>query len=165
MRHTGEESSILHGRTMARRNISFGGSCVSSFDRSSMFPVSFLRRFVFLFNNVGAWVSCSTKKLMMATAPAIIASSQKIQRQPAACERKPPMTGPIDGPRRGPRLQIDMAVPRCCKFVTSAIVPAPMAMGAAPTSPAKKRNATSMLMLVARPQATVKMMKSTLPTW
>ncbi|KAI7451851.1 hypothetical protein KC336_g81 [Hortaea werneckii] len=81
---------------------------------------------VFRSSNVGGYVSSNAKNPAIVMTPMAIAMTQNIQRQPSACARNPPATGPMTGPRSGPIAQMAIAPPRCSGFIRSAIVPPPL---------------------------------------
>lgn len=79
--------------------------------------------------------------------------------QPAACDRKPPIIGPMTGPSRGPNAKNAVAVPRSLDSNKSDTIPPPMDRHAEPPSPAKRRNIRSVVMLGATAQANCHMTK------
>lgn len=164
-RTMGEKISIFIGRTIERIKTSLGRSPESSFERSSIFPVSFCRRTVLRARMTGAYVSELEKKRSTETTPPNMARIQNTHRQLFASTRNPPAMGPTAGPSRGPRAHIAIAFARCCGGKMSAIVPAPIVIGAAPAQPANTRKAMSMPMLLLTAHAIVKMTNKALQTW
>ena len=81
---------------------------------------------------------------------------------PLAPVRKPPATGPMTGPSVGPRAYIPMNFPRRSCGIRSEIVPPPIARGADPAQPCRKRRAIRLFRLGASAQATVKAAKMVL---
>lgn len=79
--------------------------------------------------------------------------------QPAFCDRKPPIIGPITGPRRGPNAKTAVAVPRPSESNKSDTMPPPIERHAEPPSPAKRRNMRRDVMFGARAQASCQMAK------
>ena len=94
-----------------------------------------------------------------------MAMIQNTQRQPISSTKNPAQTGPTTGPIKGPSDQHAIARPLCSCGIRSTMEPLPHVKTVTPAKPAKKRKATSMPMLSASAQATVKTMKSTLNTW
>jgi hypothetical protein len=99
---TGERKSIFMGRAMARRKTSLNGSPLSSLERSCMFPVSFWRRAVFWARILEWNVSRPTRARERPKTPPKMARIQNTQRQDMFSTRKPPHTGPMMGPSKGP---------------------------------------------------------------
>lgn len=106
----GENKSIFVGLAMLNQNRSFGVSPMSSLDFSSIFPVSFLNRFVLRSSSTGAYVSRSSKIPITVVIPAAIVTIQKFHLHPKYFEMKPPAIGPTMGPNVGPRTQMDIAL-------------------------------------------------------
>ena len=89
--------------------------------------------------------------------------SQNTHLHPAASVKKPPATGPTQGPRSGPSAQTDIALPRFSMGMMSAMLPLPMVIGTAPARPIRNRKASIMPMLLLRAVPTVKTVKRMLP--
>ncbi|KIW40723.1 hypothetical protein, variant [Exophiala oligosperma] len=87
----------------------------------------------------------------VATPPAIN-KTQKTHRHPACWAMKPPQIGPTTGPKSGPALQMDVAIPRWATGNISAIRPAPTVRHPDPPMPAMNREKTRRPMLGARAQ-------------
>jgi hypothetical protein len=69
---------------------------------------------------------------------------------------------PMMGPNIGPREKIAIAGPLSLATIKSDIDPAPIVRGAAPTHPARNRNANSIPRFFASPQRSVEMTNKTL---
>jgi hypothetical protein len=124
------------------------GSVARYLDTRCGFLAECRRREALAARRVGAYDSRRTRvETRVAEAMAMV-RSQKTERQPLAAVRKPPPMGPITGPRRGPMLQIDMALPRSRGMNMSATEPPPMVIGVLPTMPASKRKVMSIPMLL-----------------
>jgi hypothetical protein len=73
--------------------------------------------------------------------------------QPAACDRNPPIIGPMTGPSKGPNAKTAVATPRSFESNRSDTIPPPIERHAEPPSPAKRRNTSRVVMFGARAQA------------
>lgn len=94
----GERNNSFAGRIIARVNISFGASPLSSLDRRALLPVSFLSLCVLRSSNTGAYDSRMTRIATTSITPTAMTNTHMIQRQPAASDRKPPQIGAMIGP-------------------------------------------------------------------
>jgi len=158
----GLRKSIFIGLEMARMKISRGGMSFASLERNAGFPVSLRRAAALRSRRMGAYVSRPTTRRSSPNAPPKMARIQNTQVQDLFSTRKPPHTGPMTGPSKGPILQIAIAPARCSGGNISAIVPPPSVRGADPAQPARRRKAMSMPIEFESAQATLKITKRTL---
>jgi hypothetical protein len=91
--------------------------------------------------------------------------TQKIHLHPLASVTKPPTTGPRSTPRRFPMVYTAMARPRNSGGNISATAAGPIAIGAEPKQPARKRNPMSMFVSVAKAHHMVVARKNEMLTW
>lgn len=130
--------------------------------RKSVRPSSLASLAVFHRISTGAHVSRFRHSIPNEMAPLAISRIQKIQRQPIDSPIKPAQIGPATGPTSGPKLQIDVAIPRCSTGNRSAMRPAPRVMQPQPPIPHKNRNTMRDSMLGARAHPTSQTTKNQL---
>lgn len=109
-------------------------------------------------------VASSDEHRFLGTLTAMV-TIQKAHLHPKSSTTNPATTGPIEGPSKGPRLQIDIARPRHSAGIMSAMLPAPQVTTATPAKPDRNRKAMSMPMLVANAQPILKITNRTLQPW